>query len=227
MGLKAERGATAPASTKSTYILLGALVMGIAAAGALLFVTLSRIASETSIVIPVSDTVGAPIDPPRLLHDFTLPASTGVDMSLSELTAERWTVLFFGYMHCPDVCPLTLTEFKRVKTELGDAAGRVRFVFVSVDGRRDSPAELARYLSNFDADFIGLAGDDVTLAQIKPDFGLVYERNEDTGSAADYLVDHSTRAYLIDPEMRLHTSYSFATEPAAMAADIREYVGAG
>lgn len=220
---------TAHDGRQSTYVLVGLLTAGIIAAGVALYVTLTGIVNQAGVVTlpPPSDTVGLPIEPPRPLMDFTMPASTGGDISLSELTAGHWTVMFFGYTHCPDFCPATLADYRRVKAELGDTAAPVQFVFVSVDGQRDSPDHLARYLAYFDPDFIGLSGDDVTLAQIRPDYGFVYERRTDTGSAAAYLVDHSTRSYLIDPQMRLRTTYGYATDPVAIAEDIRHYVEAG
>jgi protein SCO1/2 len=209
-------------------LLLGLLVGGIGLVGLVVFGVLSNsINVARSAPTPTPAGVGSPIEPPRPLNDFAMLASTGDEIAFRTLTAEHWTLLFFGYTHCPDFCPLTLADFKRVKAALGDDAAAVQFVFVSVDSPRDTPSLLADYLSRFDPAFIGLVGDEVTLAQIKPDFGLFYERQTDTGSAAAYLVDHSTRTYLIDPQMRLRITYPFDTEPEPMAENIRTYLRAG
>lgn len=212
---------------RSVYIWVGLIMAGIVLAGVMLFAMLAGLANQArSLQPPVSDTVGSPIEPPRLLHDFAMPATTGETVMLSQLTADQWTLLFFGYTHCPDFCPLALADFKRVKAELGADGAAVQYVFVSVDSPRDTPTTLREFLSRFDPAFIGLVGDDVTLAQITPDFGLYYERQDDTGSAA-YLVDHSTRTYLIDPDMQLRITYPFDAEPEALAENIRAYLSAG
>ena len=145
-------------------------------------------------------------------------------MSLADLRG-AWVMVFFGYTHCPDFCPLTLGEFNRVESLLGDAAEDVRFLFISVDGERDTPEALAAYLARFNPDFLGFSGDAQTLARIQPDYGFFYELRTDTGSAADYLVDHSTRSYLIDPEGRLVMTYAYGTDPDVIAETIREEMG--
>lgn len=186
-------------------------------------------APAVSFVIPTDDGLaGEEIVPPLQLTDFTLPASTGGDLSLSEITGSgQWTMLYFGYLNCPDFCPLTLAEFKRVQQIMGEAAEQVQLLFVSVDGQRDTPERIAAYLQNFGPEYIGLQGDDQTLEAIAPDYGLIYERRTDTGSAADYIVDHSTRTYLIDPQGRLRVSFSYDTEPEAIAQTIQAYMAMG
>ncbi|MBL8147844.1 MAG: SCO family protein [Anaerolineae bacterium] len=186
-------------------------------------------APTVSFVIPTDDGLaGEEIVPPLQLLDFTLPASTGEDLSLSEITGRgKWTMLYFGYLHCPDFCPTTLAEFTRTQQILGDAAENVQLVFVSVDGERDTPELIAAYLANFNPAFIGLQGNDETLDAIAPDYGLVYERRTDTGSAAAYIVDHTTRTYLIDPQGRLRVSFSYDITPDEIARTIQAYMATG
>lgn len=169
---------------------------------------------------------GTRIEPPVQLSDFTLPSSLGRDLSLSELRGKP-VALFFGYTFCPDVCPMTLSELKRVKAELGADGERLQVVFVSVDGARDTPEVLARHLAAFDPDFIGLQGDDATLRRIGPEYGLYYKRNTPEGTSAAYLVDHSSATYLIDAEGRLRIVYSFGTSPEVIAAGVRELLKEG
>jgi protein SCO1/2 len=133
-------------------------------------------------------------------------------------------MIFFGYLHCPDFCPLTMAEFKRVKQLLGELADQVQFIYISVDGARDTPELIASYLDNFDPSFIGFSGDDVTLAGIQPDYGFYYQRKLDTGSQAEYIVDHSTRSYLLDRDGRLRSSFTYDTEPEAIANALRWYI---
>lgn len=167
--------------------------------------------------------LGTVIRPPLMVRDFTLPASTGGPLSLSDLNG-RYRMIFYGYLHCPDFCPLTMAEFKRVKAMLGDLASEVTFIYISVDGARDTPQLIANYLDNFDPDFIGFSGDDATLAEIQPDYGFYYQRRLDTGSQAEYIIDHSTRSYLLDRTGRLRSSFTYDTEPEVIAAALRWYI---
>ncbi len=170
--------------------------------------------------------IGEVVEPAVQLQDFALPASTGATLHLSDLNG-TWRVLFFGYLHCPDFCPMTLTEYKRVKHLLGEQATQVTFAYVSVDGARDTPEALRRYLANFDPAFIGFSGDDETLARIQPDYGFYYRRRLPEGSQAVYVIDHSTRTYLIDPQGRLRATFTYDTDPTQIAEAIAWYIGSG
>lgn len=167
--------------------------------------------------------LGTVINPPLLVRDFTLPASTGEDLSIHQLDG-KFRMIFFGYLHCPDFCPLTMAEFRQVKGLLGDLASEVEFIYISVDGARDTPALIGRYLKNFDEEFIGFSGDDVTLARIQPDYGFYYQRRLDTGSRAEYIIDHSTRSYMLDRGGRLITSFTYDTEPEVIAGALRWFI---
>lgn len=167
--------------------------------------------------------IGDVLNPPILLQDFELPSSTGDPMHLSDLRGS-WLVVFFGYLHCPDFCPLTLTEYKRVKQLLGNDAESVKFVYVSVDGVRDTPQAIRDYLDNFDADFIGFSGDDATLAQIQPDYGFYYQRRLDDSEQPIYVIDHSTDSYLIDPNGFLVSKFHYDTDPRDVTRAILWYL---
>jgi len=167
--------------------------------------------------------LGEIVNPPVKLQDFRFPASTGQDMSLSD-TAGRWRVLFFGYLHCPDFCPLTLSDYRKVKRFLGEDAARVVFMYVSVDGDRDTPPILADFLDNYDPEFIGFQGNDADLAAIQPDYGFYYRRNMSSGTSANYTIDHSTRSYLIDPQGNLVASFLYSTAPATIAQAIQAHM---
>lgn len=164
------------------------------------------------------------MEQPRPLSDFTLTSHRGTPLRLSDLRG-RPVLLFFGYTFCPDACPTTLAEFRQVKQQLGPLGGRVTFVLVSIDGSRDTPEVLARYVGAFDPDFIGLTGDEEKVRAIGREYGLYFKRQEVSGTAAPYLVDHTAAAYLIDPKGRLHRVYRFGTPPEAIAADIRALLG--
>jgi len=167
--------------------------------------------------------VGQVADPPVQVQDFTAPSSFDDITRFSDLDG-RWRVIFFGYMHCPDFCPLTLVDYRRVKALLGDAAEDVTFVFISVDAVRDTAAALRPYLANFDPAFVGFSADDATLSRIQPDYGFYYERRLDTGSQAVYTIDHSTRSYLVDRDGVLRASFAYDTAPRAVADALLWYL---
>jgi len=210
--------------TRSTYLLIGVLAAGLVLI-AIVGLTALRSSTQTnngnSIVENASVYTGTSYDPPIQLDDFTLPANTGAMLSLNDLRG-RYVLLFFGFTHCPDVCPLTLAEFKRVKALLGDAAQNVAFLFISVDSPRDTPQVIADYLARFDADFIGMAGDDETLQRIGSQYNLFYERPTNADPQAGYAVNHTGRSYVIDPVGQLRISYSYGTGAEIIAAGIQE-----
>lgn len=129
-------------------------------------------------------------------------------------------LLFFGYTSCPDVCPTTLADMKRIKADLGDRAEQVEFVLITVDPQRDSPERVQAYASGFDPQFIGLSGTENELTPVWQGYG-VYRQIQESTSAAGYLVDHSSRIYLIDKANHLRVTYSYGTPVDDLTADIR------
>ena len=117
----------------------------------------------------------------------------------------KWTLLFFGYTHCPDVCPTTLGTLKTVWDGLGQSAqgnADVAVVFVSVDPERDDIEHLKTYVDYFDPAFVGVTGSSDELLGFSRSLGAMYEKAE--GSSADnYLVNHTAAIFLIDPEGKL------------------------
>lgn len=210
---------TTPTKT-SRSALIGLLVIGLLLIGIVATVSLRQALNAAQPTpTPTNLPQGIiPLDPPRELPDFTLPGSTGVPLSLSSFQG-KFTLLFFGYTHCPDFCPLTLAHWRNIKLALGDDAANVNFLFISVDGERDTPEVLAQYLSRFDPAFIGMTGDDATLAQIAPPYGLYYELHKDEG--ANYSVDHTTQTYLINPAGGMIDVFSFDTPEDTIVATIR------
>lgn len=167
--------------------------------------------------------VGQVANPPIMTQDVAVPSShAGID-ALSDLNGS-WRVIFFGYMRCPDFCPLTLAEYKQVKSLLQEAASEVTFVFITVDAARDTPEALQRYLANFDSAFVGFAADDDTLARIQPDYGFYYERRMNSDSQAVYTIDHSTRSYLLDRDGILRASFAYDARPRAIADALMWYL---
>ncbi|MEO7217746.1 MAG: SCO family protein [Gemmatimonadaceae bacterium] len=163
---------------------------------------------------------GTTYEPPETAPVVNLKTATGADFSLAN---EKGSVvlLFFGYTHCPDICPTTLSDWARVKAALGRDASRVRFVFISVDPARDDPATLKSYVSRFDPDFIGATADTATLARIEKSFHVESSR-EESKSASGYDVTHPSQTFVVDRNGDLRILYSFGMATNDVVSDIRQ-----
>jgi len=134
-------------------------------------------------------------------------------------------VLFFGYTHCPDVCPTTLADLAQAMKQLGPLADRVQVLFVTVDPERDTPAVLAQYVPAFDARFLGLRGDAAQTERVAKDFKIYYEKHE--GKApGEYSVDHSAQCYVFDPQGRLRLYVRHDRLAEDLVPDLRTLLGA-
>jgi len=111
-------------------------------------------------------------------------------------------VLFFGYTHCPDICPTTLADMAAVMKKLGPDAARVQVLFVTVDPQRDTPEVLAKYVPAFDPGFLGLSGDAEATQRTAKEFKIFYELRP-AGTPGAYTVDHSAQSYVLDAQGRL------------------------
>jgi len=149
----------------------------------------------------------------RSLH---LPDLDGTPRTLGDFDG-RYVLLTFGYTHCPEVCPLSLAKTAQVRRALGDAAGRVQVVFVSVDPERDTPDVLRRYVRAFDRDILALRGsvDETRIAanSFRASFRKVPH-------ATGYAIDHTMLIYLIGPDQRLKLAFPHDTPGGQILADL-------
>ena len=122
-------------------------------------------------------------------------------------------VVFFGFTHCPDVCPTTLADLSRVMEALGADADRVQVLFITVDPERDTPEDLGKYVHAFDPRFVALRGDAAATQRVAKDFKIYYEKRKQGDS---YTVDHSAQSYVFDPRGRLR----LLVRPQDIAADL-------
>ncbi|MDR2012365.1 MAG: SCO family protein [Rhodanobacter sp.] len=158
---------------------------------------------------------------PRALPDFQLTASDGRPLTAADWKG-HWTLVFFGYTSCPDVCPTTLATFKQVWNRLATAAARIRFTFVSVDPQRDTPEQLARYVEFFNKEFVGATGSDEELVHLTRALGLTFSR-EKTGDD-NYTVEHSAAVLIVDPQGRQAGLFRPPFDAAKIAADLQRLV---
>jgi protein SCO1/2 len=169
----------------------------------------------------------APRAPAFELTDIT-GAEFGRDVRLTDHNGKPRTLadfkgkvvaVFFGYTHCPDVCPVTLGELAIVANELGKDAGRMQVLFITVDPERDTPAVLAKYVPAFNPDFLGLYGDADATARTAKEFKVFFQKQPVPGGG--YSVDHSAGTYIYDQAGRLRLFASYGQGAPKMLHDIR------
>ena len=172
---------------------------------------------------------------PKLMGTDVTGSSFGRDFDLVDHNGQRRTladfrgkvvVLFFGYTHCPDVCPTTMAELAQAVKTLGPDAKRVQVLFVTVDPERDTRELLAQYVPAFDPSFLGLRGDAEGTSRVTKEFKVLAQKN--TGSStANYSVDHSAGTFIFDPQGHLRDYVSYGQGHDVLAHDIRALLGAG
>ncbi len=130
--------------------------------------------------------------------------------------------MFFGYTHCPDVCPTTLFEMSQVMEALGKDADRTAALYITVDPERDTPAVMKDYMSNFDAHLVGATGTPEVIAAVLKHF-RVYAKKVPTRDG-DYSMDHSAVIYLMDKDGHFVAPFNLKRKPAEAAAALRKYM---
>jgi protein SCO1 len=156
--------------------------------------------------------------------DFALTDHKGARRSLADFKG-KVVVLFFGYTHCPDVCPTTLAELGTAMKKLGPAADQVQVLLVTVDPERDTPDILGSYVTAFDPRFLALRGDAAQTQEVAREFKVIYQKV--TGKvAANYTMDHSAGTYIFDPEGRLRLYVGYGQGSDTFAHDIGRLLAA-
>ena len=135
-------------------------------------------------------------------------------------------VVFFGFTHCPDVCPTTLADAAQAMRQLGPDADRVQVLFVSVDPERDTQEALAKYVPAFDARFLGLRGDLEATRRATKEFKVYFEKRPGK-TPDDYSVDHSAQSYVLDPQGRLRLFVRHDRLAEDLAPDLRVLLKSG
>lgn len=167
----------------------------------------------------VSDKVATILNDERPVPAFSLKKPGGT-LTATDL-AGKWTFMFFGYTHCPDVCPVALSLMKDVRTRLANSGSPIpQVIFVSVDPLRDTLEVLGQYVPAYDPSFVGATGSDEELAPLVKHFGVFFQRNRQ-GDSLNYTVDHSAGIYLIDPESRLKAVFMPPVTADKMANEYR------
>jgi len=153
---------------------------------------------------------------PKAVRDFRLTDTTGRALTRAELAGAP-TLVFFGFTHCPEVCPTTLMTLAQVRRRA--ALKGLRVLFVSIDPQRDSAPVLGTYVHAFDPAFLGLTGEPGPILALAADFGVAVNRVPLPGG--DYTMDHSAVVFLLDARARIAAIFTPPLNAAALAADLR------
>jgi len=132
----------------------------------------------------------------------------------------RWMLIYFGYTHCPDVCPTTLSLMSEVLNRLGKRASRVAPIFITIDPARDTPEVLKAYLASFDPRFVGLTGPPSHIASVTANYRVYVSRHALPGGG--YAMDHSSVIYLMSPAGKFAADYDQSQGPDAIAQDLEK-----
>lgn len=153
---------------------------------------------------------------------FTLVADDGRTVTDRSYRG-KWLLVFFGYTHCPDVCPTTLAAIAASLRRLGPLAARVQPLFITVDPRRDTPRVLAKYVRAFDPRIVGLTGTSAQIAAVAHEYKVYFSADE-SADERDAQVDHSAFVYLMNPEGKFVQLFGGATPTNQIAARLRRLI---
>jgi protein SCO1/2 len=163
---------------------------------------------------------------PSVGGPFTLAAAKGRSVSDQEFRG-KWLLVYFGYTHCPDVCPTTLLEIGQALQQLGPLAANVQPIFITIDPERDTPEAVSAYLEAFDRRIIGLSGTPAEIANVAKEYRVYYKKQERSGmKTEDYLMEHSAFVYVMGPTGAYVTLFSprQGQGPDQMALRLRDFI---
>jgi len=205
------------ANTVIACVAFIAVVMGL---------TLNRILSPTIMTAQQLNENGLFVyDVPRRFSGFTLTDQNGAPFTQDWLTG-KWSLVFFGYTFCPDICPITLATIRQFEQVLAEteAAGTTQVAMISVDPQRDTPEKLKSYMAFFGEEYIGATGEYIDIfnlaRQLNVAFGYQPQEN------GEYLVNHSGEIILINPEGHFHGFFKMPHDPEKMALTFRSVLAA-
>jgi protein SCO1 len=153
---------------------------------------------------------------------FTLVDQNGKTVTDEDFRG-RLMLVFFGFTHCPDICPAELQVMSASLEALGDKAADVIPIFITVDPERDTPAVMADYVKNFGSRFVGLTGSPAAIASAAKAYRVASSKQDDA-KASDYSIDHSEFAYLMGRDGQYLTHFSYGTPVEKMAETLRRYL---
>jgi protein SCO1 len=154
---------------------------------------------------------------------FSLVGADGKTVTDRDFSG-RYMLVFFGFTHCPDICPAELQVIAQALDRLGDKASKVVPIFVTVDPERDTPRAMADYVKSFGPSFVGLTGSPEAVAAAAKAYRIAYTKVENKASPSDYSVDHSALVYLMDPQGKYLAHFAYGTSAEDMAEKLSRFL---
>ena len=189
-------------------LVLGAFLAGLVLFSAVIFIVTGR--APTPVAMTAS--IGGPF---RLVDQNDKPITE------QDLKGKPFLV-FFGFTHCPDVCPTTLFDVSEILRALGPDANKTRALFITVDPERDTPAVMKDYLSSFDPHLVGVTGDTAAIASVEKGYRVYAKKVPLDGGS--YTMDHTAIVYLMDKDGRFVAPFNMKRRPEEAAADLKKYL---
>jgi protein SCO1 len=187
-------------------LLAGSVILG---AGAFLALSLHETPRGAARTV-LASAIGGP---------FRLVDQNGKTVTDADLRG-KWSLVYFGYTHCPDACPTALNDISIALDELGPKRDAVQPVFITVDPERDTPAVLKDYVTSFDAPILALSGSADEIARAAKAYRVYYAKHSEPGG--DYSMDHSSVIYVMDPEGRFTASFTHESTPEEIAERLKK-----
>jgi protein SCO1/2 len=203
-------GKSAP-GVSPRFVIVAAALAALVILGAGIFLALAlrdnpRGAAGTA----VASAIGGP---------FRLTDQNGETVTDADLKG-KWSLVYFGYTHCPDACPTALNDISIALEDLGAKRDAVRPVFITVDPERDTPEALKAYVTSFDAPILALTGTLEQVAQAAKGYRVYYAKHPEAGG--DYSMDHSSVIYVMDPQGRFTASFTHESTPEQIAERLKK-----
>ena len=155
--------------------------------------------------------------------DFALQDGNGQTYTMADFRG-KFSLVFFGFTNCPDVCPTTMSEVAQLMDDLGAKADGVQPLFISIDPERDRRQGLTEYVAAFHPAILGLSGDDAATKDAATSFKIYFGREEDPSAPGGYTMSHSSGLYLIGPDGEWLRQFAYETPAAEILADIEERI---
>lgn len=153
--------------------------------------------------------------------DFSLVDHTGKAVTDEDFRG-KWLLVFFGYTYCPDVCPTTLNEIAEMMEQLGEKAGKVQPLFITIDPERDKTERMAEYVAAFDPRIVGLTGAPEQVKAATRSFQVYYAKSMGAGTSDGYLMDHTTALYLMRPDGEFEAIFSLNDDVEEIVSGVRQ-----
>jgi protein SCO1/2 len=196
------------------FLLIAAILAGLVILGTGAFLALAlRDTPRGAAGTALASAIGGP---------FQLVDQNGKTVTDADLKG-KWSLIYFGYTHCPDACPTALNDISIALSELGPKRDAVRPVFITVDPERDTPESLKAYLMSFDAPILALTGTAEQVAKAAKGYRVYFAKHPEAGG--DYSMDHSSVIYVMDPEGRFTASFTHESAPEQISERLKKLIG--